>query len=209
MSKFRIPNIISLMDVGEPVCVTFDECTNAELSDLLYCEMIQKARHGKCYHISAQGCPVGAYVLGVSNDAPHDYYLGSGRYADIRAAQRASASLPKIVMPYRSIRIEPLSVNEGIFDLLILYVTPERAMHIVQAYSYKSGARVVIDTLGAASVCGDCTALALEKGLGLSFGCKGSRKHSGYGDYEMPLGIGFDMVWMIEERLGRIPETRD
>lgn len=209
MNKFRIPNIISLMDVGEPVCVTFDKCTDAEPSDLLYCEMIQKARYGKRYHISAQGCPVGAYVLGVSNDAPHDYYLGSGRYADIRAAQRASASLPKIVIPYRSIRIEPLSVNEGTFDVLILYVTPERAMRIVQAHSYKSGARVVIDTLGAASVCGDCTVLTLEKGLGLSFGCKGSRKHSDYGDNEIPLGIGFDMVRMIEERLGRIPETRD
>jgi len=148
-------------------------------------------------------------VLGVSDDAPHDYYLRSGRYINMQAAQRASGSLPKIVKPYRSIRIKPLSGNEEKFDVLILYVTPERAMRIVQAHSYTSGVRTVIDTLGAASVCGDCTALALEMGLGLSFGCKGSRKHSEYGDNEMPLGIRFDIVGKIEEELSRIPGTRD
>jgi len=77
----------------------------------------------------------------------------------------------------------------------------------VQAHSYKSGARVVVDTLGAASVSGDCTALALDKGIGLSFGCKGSRKHSEYSDDELPLGIGVKFVKMIEEGLSKIPNT--
>nr|QNO48067.1 hypothetical protein NLBKJNFB_00005 [Methanosarcinales archaeon ANME-2c ERB4] len=159
--------------------------------------------------MSAQGCPVGAYVLGVSDDAPHEYYLKSGRYVDMQAARRASDSLPRVVKPYRSIRIEPLSVNNGTFDVIILYLAPERAMRIVQAYSYASGARIVVDTLGAASVCGDCTALAIENGVGLSFGCKGSRKHSGYSDDEVPLGIGVKFVKTIEDGLGHIPETRD
>ena len=207
MNKLRFPNIASLMDAGEPVCVTFDEDTDGEPSDLLYCEMVHKAQHGESFSMSAQGCPVGAYVLGVSDDAPHEYYLKSGRYADMQTARRASGSLPRVVKTYRSIRIEPLSVNNGKFDVLILYLKPERAMRIVQAHSYASGARVVVDTLGAASVCGDCTALAIEKGLGLSFGCKGSRKHSGYGDDEVPLGIGVEFVETIEDGLGQIPET--
>ncbi|MGP8336990.1 MAG: DUF169 domain-containing protein [Methanosarcinaceae archaeon] len=209
MDKLVIPNIANLVGAGEPVCVTFDMQADAEPSNLLYCEMIRKARYGECFSVSVQGCPVGAYVLGVSDNAPHDYYLESGRYADMQAAQRASDSLPRFVKPYRSIRIESLFENEGTFDVLILYVKPEQAMRIVQAYSYTNGTRAIIDTLGAASVCGDCTVLAAEKGLGLSFGCKGSRKHSGYGDDEMPLGIGFDMVKTIENELGQIPQTRD
>ena len=205
MNEFQ--NITSLMDIGEPVCVTFDERAEGEPSDLLYCEMIQKARHGESFSVSAQSCPVGAYVLGASYSAPHDYYLKSGRYFDMHAARRASESLPRVVKPYRSIRIEPLSKNNGTFDVLILYITPERAMRIVQAYSYSSGARVVVNTLGAASVCGDCTVLALDKGIGLSFGCKGSRKHSGYSDDEVPLGIGIKFVKMIENGLSKIPNT--
>lgn len=197
------------MDIGEPVCVTFNEHADGEPSDLLYCEMIHKARHGESFSVKAQGCPVGAYVLGVSDDAPHEYYLKSGRYVDMQSARRAANSLPRVVKPYRSIKIEPLSGNKGIFDILIFYLTPERAMRIVQAYSYTSGTRTVVDTIGAASVCGDCTALVLEKGIGLSFGCKGSRKHSEYSDNEIPLGIGFEFVKKIEDSLGFIPKTRD
>ncbi|MCL7411142.1 MAG: DUF169 domain-containing protein [Methanosarcinaceae archaeon] len=207
MNEFQ--NITSLMDIGEPVCVTFDEHADGEPSDLLYCEMIQKARHGESFSVSAQGCPVGAYVLSTSYGAPHDYYLKSGRYVDMHAARCASESLPRVVKTYRSIRIETLSKNSGTFDVLILYLTPEKAMRIVQAHSYTSGARVVIDTLGAASVCGDCTALALDKGMGLSFGCKGSRKHSGYSDDEVPLGIATEFIENIEKGLKEIPQTWD
>lgn len=81
-------------------------------------------------------------------------------------------------------------------------------MRIVQANSYAKGKRAKLDTLGAASVCGDCTTLALQEGLGLSFGCKGSRKHSGYEDFEVPLGIAFEKVKEIEDGLSRLPGTR-
>ena len=207
MNELRFPNIAGLMDTGEPVCVTFAPFADGEPSDLLYCEMIHKARHGESFSVSAQACPVGAYVLGVSDDAPHDYYFKSGRYADMQTARRASGSLSGLKGSYRSIHIEPLSVNNGKFDVLILYLKPGQAMRIVQAYSYTSGARVIVDTLGAASVCGDCTALAIENGVGLSFGCKGSRKHSGYSDNEVPLGIGVKFVKTIEDGLSKIPNT--
>jgi uncharacterized protein (DUF169 family) len=62
--------------------------------------------------------------------------------------------------------------------------------------------------MGAASICGDCTVLALEKGISLSFGCKGSRKHSGYEDFEVPLGLSFEKAAEIEKGLSKLPETR-
>jgi uncharacterized protein (DUF169 family) len=43
--------------------------------------------------------------------------------------------------------------------------------------------------------------------MGLSFGCKGSRKHSKYEDFEVPLGIAFEKVEEIEEGLSKLPET--
>lgn len=196
------------MDSGEPVCITFEDGISGEISNLLYCELVQKARYGESFCVAVQQCPVGAYVLGTSDNPPQDYYFRSGRYSNMEAARRASVSLPRVNRKYNSIRVEPLSKNKGKFDVLILYLKPESAMRIVQAHSYSDGTRVLIDTVGAASICGDCTVLPLERGLGLSFGCKGSRKHSGYQDIEVPVGIAFELVEKIEEGLDKIPPTR-
>jgi len=147
-------------------------------------------------------------VLGLSAEKPSAYYLKSGRYQDPQAADKAALALPRLEKKFRSVRIEPLSLNRGNFNVLILFLKPEKAMRIVQANAYAKGKRAKLDTMGAASVCGDCTVLALQEGLGLSFGCKGSRKHSGYEDFEVPLGIAFEKVKEIEDGLSRLPGTR-
>ncbi|HOW15771.1 DUF169 domain-containing protein [Methanosarcina sp.] len=176
-------------------------------SDFLFCELVQKARMGEKFRISGQSCSPGDYVLGLSEKSPAEYYLRSGRYIDKQAAEKAALSLPRLKRKFCSILIEPLSLNKGIFDVLILFLKPERAMRVVQANAYSGGKRTLMDTMGAASICGDCTVLALEQGMSLSFGCKGSRKHSGYGDFEVPLGMSFEKIEEIEEGLSKLPET--
>ena len=42
---------------------------------------------------------------------------------------------------------------------------------------------------------------------GISLGCKGSRKYTGYEDEEVVVGIPFEMAGEIEEALGKIPGT--
>ena len=42
---------------------------------------------------------------------------------------------------------------------------------------------------------------------GISLGCKGSRKHTGYADEEVVVGIPFDIANKIDEALDKIPET--
>ncbi|MCQ1536013.1 protein clustered with O-phosphoseryl-tRNA(Cys) synthetase [Methanosarcina sp. KYL-1] len=228
----RYPELSRLMEAGEPVCVTFEtgegngewkpaEGENGkkeaarfgsgnlpEKSGLLFCELVHKARFGETFRVSGQGCSPGNYVLGLSEESPAAYYLKSGRYRDPEAAEKAALSLPRLKKEFCSIRVEPLSWNRENFDVLILFLKPEKAMRIVQAQAYPEGKRAVLDTMGAASVCGDCTALAVRQGLGLSFGCKGSRKHSGYEDFELPLGISFEKVEEIEEGLSKLPDTR-
>ncbi|MDW7732523.1 MAG: DUF169 domain-containing protein [Methanolobus sp.] len=204
----EIPNIISLVDSGEPVCITFGS-EHGTSSRLLYCEIVQKARHGESFLIEGQRCSAGDYILGRSAVSPADYYLRSGRYRDMETATKAAASLPRLENRYTSIRIEPLSVNEGDFDVLVLFLKPESAMRIIQAYAYHSGKGKEINTIGAASICGDCTVRPLTEGLGLSFGCKGSRKHSHYQNTEIPLGISRDILLKIEEGLENTPETYD
>lgn len=227
-----------LMETGEPVCITFEteegdvkkrlhgtmpfqksvpeEKTAGEernelsgKSGFLFCELVQKARMGEKFRISGQSCSPGDYVLGLSEKSPAEYYLRSGRYSNKQDAEKAALSLPRLKRKFHSIVIEPLSVNRDIFDVLILFLKPERAMRVVQANAYSGGKRTVMDTMGAASICGDCTVFALEQGIGLSFGCKGSRKHSGYKDFEVPLGIAFEKIKEIEEGLSKIPETTE
>ncbi|MBP2031324.1 uncharacterized protein (DUF169 family) [Methanohalophilus levihalophilus] len=204
----EMDKLCTLMDDGEPVCITFLKSSDGKASDKLYCELVSEARYGKKFHINSQRCGPGDYVLGKSEIPPSEYYLKSGRYQDEEAAENAATNLPRIERKYESIEIVPLSLTKNPFDICILYLKPESAMRIVQAFAYLKGEKNIIDTIGAASVCGDCTARPLESGIGLSFGCKGSRKHSFYPDSEVPLGLHYDLVEQINRALGKLPETR-
>ncbi len=198
---FHIPG---LMDRGKPVSVLFTEEKGKD-STLLYCELIQKARFGESFLIKNQGCRVGAYVLGETGISPEDYYYTSGRYADKNAAKNAAANLCRLAKRANSIKITPYS--GGNFDILLLFLKPERAMRIVQAHAYLTGEPVDFRTGGIASICSDCTAYPMQGKPGISLGCKGSRKHSRYGDDEVVVGIPFKLVHEIDIALGKIPET--
>ncbi|MDK2892177.1 DUF169 domain-containing protein [Methanohalophilus sp.] len=204
----KMENLCTLMDDGEPVCITFLETTNGTELNKLYCELVSEARYGKEFHINSQRCGAGNYVLGKSKIPPSEYYFRSGRYENIEAAKKAATNLPRIGREYGSIKIAPLSLTKVPFDVCILYLKPEFVMRIIQAFAYMEGKRSIFDTIGAASVCGDCTAKPLSIGIGLSFGCKGSRKHSGYPNSEVPLGLHYDLIEQINRALGIIPETQ-
>lgn len=197
-------HIPGLMDKGTPVSLLFTG-EDGEGSSLLYCELIQKARHGKSFLVRTQGCKVGAYVLGESGTSPEDYYFDSGRYMNKRAAKRAVSSLYRLKNRNSSMKITPY--NSGDFDILILFLKPERAMRLIQAYTFSRGDPVEIKTGGIASICSDCTAYPLQGKPGISPGCKGSRKHTGYADEEIVVGIPFEIAREIEEALGKIPGT--
>ena len=225
------PELSRLMEAGEPVCVTFrnrarnrekisrrkpkKKQPTQEMKSFLknpvfsFANLCRKPVWGEVFRVSGQSCSPGDYVLGLSEESPAAYYLNSGRYRDSQAAEKAALSLPRLEKRFCSISVEPLSLNKGNFDVLILFLKPEKAMRIVQANAYSEGKRAVLDTMGAASICGDCTALALRQGIGLSFGCKGSRKHSGYEDFEVPLGLSFEKAAEIEGRLSKLPKTRE
>jgi uncharacterized protein (DUF169 family) len=190
------------------VCISL--CNDkGKTSDLLYCELVHKARNGESFLIEDQRCRPGKFILGISEDSPADYYLKSNRYKDEKTAKKAVDSLPRIEQEYKSLKIEPLGKNAGKFDVLLLYLKPESAMKIIQAYAFHFGEGITSRSIGATSICGDCTARVLKEGIGISYGCKGSRKHSGYANEEVPIGIAYSMLQEIEEGLKNIPATFD
>ncbi len=196
--------IPGLMDKGSPVSVLFTREIGSD-SSLLYCVMIQKARYGESFQVRAQGCKVGAYVLGENGTSPEDYYFDSGRYKNREAAKRAVSSLHRLEKRAGSMKIAPYSGED--FDILILFLKPESAMRLIQAYTWARGDPVEIKTGGIASVCSDCTAYPMQGKPGISMGCKGSRKHTRYSDEEVVVGIPFEIAGEIEEALGKIPGT--
>lgn len=191
------------MSKGSPVAVQFTE-ENGEKTPHLYCELIQKARYGESFLIQSQGCSVGAYVLGENEESPVEYYYEKNRYKDKEAATKAVSNINRLKKT-GTIKIAPYLGQD--FDILILFLKPERAMRIVQASSYARGNPVELKTGGIASICSDCTAYPALGKIGLSPGCKGSRKHSGYADEELIVGIPFELSVEIEEALGKIPGT--
>jgi uncharacterized protein (DUF169 family) len=197
-------HIPGLMDKGSPVCLRFTG-EDGEDSSHLYCELIQKARYGEFFLVRTQGCKVGAYVLGETATSPEDYYFDSGRYRNKPAAQRAVSSLCRLEKRQTSMKIAPYSGED--FNILILFLKPERAMRLIQAYTWAGGDPVEIKTGGIASVCSDCTAIPMQGKTGISLGCKGSRKHTGYADEEVVVGIPFEIADEIDAALGKIPET--
>jgi len=199
-----IHNITGLMEKGKPVSILF--CRDlGDKTNLLYCELTQKARYGESFIITDQGCMVCEYVFGNNDNTPCEYYNSSGRYRNREAASNAVSSLKRLERKGCSIKIAPFAGEK--FDILILYLKPEKAMRIIQAYAYLEGKQVEIKTGGVASICSDCTAYPMRGKLGISLGCKGSRKHSKYGDDEVVVGIPFVMAKDIDEALGKIPET--
>jgi len=200
----RFDNIAGLMEKGKPVSIIFS-AEHGKETHLLYCELIQKARNGESFLITNQRCRVCEYVLGNIETAPLEYYYRSGRYKTMEATTNAVSSLNRLERNGCSIRITPYSGEK--FDILILYLKPELAMRIIQAHAYTGGKPVDIKTGGIASICSDCTAYPYSGKLGLSLGCKGSRKHSKYGDDEVVVGIPFKLAQEIDEALGIIPKT--
>ncbi len=193
------------MDKGRPVSLLFTN-GEGEQSAVMYCELVQRARFGESFAIKSQGCRVGAYVLGETEISPEDYYYTSKRYKDRKAAKHAVSNLDRLTKKGGSIRIAPYS--GGDFDMLLLFLKPERAMRIIQAHAYRMGSPVEFKGGGTASICSDCTAYPMRGKLGISLGCKGSRKHSKYGDDEVVVAIPFQLADEIDDALGKIPETR-
>lgn len=194
------------MDRGRPVRIIFTDETGED-SSLLFCELVQRARFGESFVIQSQACRVGAFVLGDTDRSPQDYYYSSNRYSSRDAAGTAVSSLSRLVKKDGSIKITPYS--GGSFDVLLLFLKPERAMRLIQAYTYRNGRPVEIKTGGIASVCSDCTAVPAHGELGISPGCKGSRKHSRYSDDELVVGIPSGLAGEIDDALGKIPGTFD
>ena len=194
------------MEKGAPVSVLFTD-EEGEVSPYLYCELIQRARSGESFLIKNQGCGVGAYVLGDTEITPLDYYYESKRYSNMDAARTATENLQRMKKKGRSIKIIPFTGEN--FDIMLLFLRPERAMRIVQAQAYISGEPFEMRMGGIASICSDCTVYPLQGKIGISLGCKGSRKHSKYGNDEVVVGIPFKLAKKLDEALGKIPGTDD
>jgi uncharacterized protein (DUF169 family) len=199
-------NIQALMEKGTPVSVLFS-AEEGEVSPDLYCELIQKARSGESFLIKNQGCRVGAYVLGDTEITPFDYYYESKRYSNMDAARTATENLQRMKKKGRSIKIAPFTGEK--FDIMLLFLKPELAMRIIQAQAYICGKPFEMRTGGIASICSDCTAYPLQGKIGISLGCKGSRKHSKYGDDEVVVGMPFKLAKELDEALGKIPGTNE
>ena len=123
------------------------------------------------------------------------------------AARTAIENLYRRKTKGRSIKITPFTGEK--FDIMLLFLKPERAMRIVQAMAYISGKPFEMKTGGIASICSDCTTYPLKGKIGISLGCKGSRKHSKYGDDELVVGIPFKLAKELDEALGKIPGTNE
>ena len=129
------------MEKGKPVSIFFCNDPGTE-SSLLYCELTQRARYGDSIIITNQGCRVCEYVFGNTENTPEEYYYNSGRYRNREATSNAISSLKRLKRS--SIKISPYSGEK--FDILILYLKPEKAMRIIQAYTYLEGKPVEIKT---------------------------------------------------------------
>lgn len=203
-------NILELMDTGYPVAIRFVQDAASSMTHKLFCELVQSARNGDNVNFSEQGCPVGAYVLGRDTPRPDDYYHRSGRYRDRASAVEAVNSLPRLMSQYTSIQLFPITKSSDKYDILLLFLSPYKAMLIIQALSYHTGLPSEFRTGGIASICGDCTAAAENyHQLCISLGCKGSRKHSRYGDDEVIVGVPKKLVIPIQEGLEAIPGVFD
>lgn len=119
----------------------------------------------------------------------------SGRYETLGAAYNAVAAMPviqpavmdaAIAFPAGKLDVEP--------DVVIVPVKPKQALLAIQGYSFTTGDRFVMHTIGIRGVCSDLTAMPfVEQQINGSFFCLGARALGGWGGDFLGLGMPFSI----------------
>lgn len=133
----------------------------------------------------------------------------TGRYQTLGAAKNAISGmvgLDEEVMD--AVLAFPAHKHNAEPDVVILGMTPKQALRCIQGYCYKSGDRVVFNTIGIRGVCADVTAYPyLKQKINASFFCLGARALSGWPGEQLTLGMPYHdfekmIVGMEESRKG-------
>jgi len=115
----------------------------------------------------------------------------AGRYETLGAALKAVAGMkaiqPPIMKAAIAYRAEAMDVAP---DVVILPLKPKQAMLAIEGYTYPTGKRVTLDTVGVRGVCSDLTAIPfLSQELNGSLFCVGARALGGWAGSLMALGM--------------------
>ena len=128
---------------------------------------------------------VGSQQFAIFRDAD------AGRYETLGAALKAVAGMKAIQPPIMraAIAYRPSTLDVAP-DVVILPLKPKQAMLAIEGYSYPTGKRVTLDTVGVRGVCSDVTAIPfLEQDLNGSLFCVGARALGGWGGSLLALGM--------------------
>lgn len=116
----------------------------------------------------------------------------AGRYETLGAALKAVSGMKAIQPPimaaaiaYRAEDLEDVAP-----DVVIAPLKPKHAMLAIEGYTFPTGKRVTLNTIGVRAVCSDLTAIPfLDQELNGSLFCVGARALGGWGGSLMALGM--------------------
>jgi len=165
-----------------------------------HCTFVGLARQGEPVWAAGQEitCPLARFNLGLDPpnqetiDALADTIVGWGEANDGETARRFIETLMPLSFGQRVFVYGPLSKMPFPPDLVLLILTPQRAMEHLLALTKESGEVSESRPGGLGALCGECTAVPLltEKGAA-SPGCPGSRREAFLTEEQLFLSVPY------------------
>ena len=135
----------------------------------------------------------------------------TGRYETLGVALKAISGMTAIQPAVMDAAVAyPAEGVDLTPDVVIIAVKPKQALLAIQGYSFLTGNRFQMSTIGIRGICADLTAVPfLEQKLNGSFFCLGARALGGWGGNLLGLGMPFlifqTMVAGMEKSVGGFP----
>jgi len=197
--------------IGVKFLVNEDDYNNFECDEvkgrMTYCLIVKKAiTSGQMMKATIKNinCPGAARALGLM-EISDDFKSGEyGRnlkiYKNLLISKKVANEIVFCNHKVRGFAVGPLSEFKDDPDVVLMVVTPYKAMRIVQAHTYNNGIHKNFTISGNQAYCSEMTAVPYEKNtINLSLFCSGTRAVGGWGEGEMGVGFPFHFLEDIIE----------
>jgi uncharacterized protein (DUF169 family) len=208
--------LASLLDLDRvPIAVKFlvnnSDYDNFECDEvkgrMTYCLMVKKTiTSGLMMKATIKNinCPGAARALGLMEISDDFKSGGYGRnlkiYKNLLISKKVANEITFCNHNVRGFAVGPLSEFKEDPDVVLMVVTPYKAMRIVQAHTFNNGIHNSFTVSGNQAYCSELTAVPYEKNaINLSLFCSGTRAVGGWDEGEMGVGFPFHFLDNIIE----------
>lgn len=160
-----------------------------KIKNVRFCEATKKAIINPIFlDKESIVCKGALYAFGWNTDYKDDFLdrCQEKRRIQSNVLEALFFKVPRLFKPFEYIGLN----TEGVPDMLISYMQPEKVMKLLKVYHNCYGKELIFSSSNMMAICGGVVVKTyLENKINISFGCDDSRKYANIGRDRMAVGI--------------------